>query len=41
MMDRSLLTKAYYFFSFSFTSFYAGKAYLALTEKGMHAAQAA
>lgn len=40
MMDRSLLTKAYYFF-FSFTSFFAGKAYLAFTEEGMHAVQAA
>ncbi len=40
MMDRSLLTKAYYFF-FSFTGFFGGKAYLAFTEKSMHADQAA
>ena len=39
-MDRSLLTKAYYFF-FSFTGFFGGKAYSAFTEKSMHAMQAA
>ena len=39
-MDRSLLTKAYYFF-FSFTGFFGGKAYLAFTEKSMRARQAA
>ncbi len=39
-MGRTLLTSVYFFF-FSFTYFFMGKAYLGFTEKGRDACQAA
>ena len=39
-MGRTLLTSVYFFF-FSFTYFFMGKAYLGFTEKGRRAGQAA
>ena len=39
-MGRTLLTSVYFFF-FSFTYFFMGKAYLGFTEKGRRACQAA
>ena len=40
-MVNKMLTSAYYFFFFSFTYFFMGKAYLGFTEKRRRACQAA
>ena len=40
-MAHIALTSAYFFFFFSFTYFFMGKAYLGFTEKGRRAGQAA
>ena len=40
-MAHLMLTSAYFFFFFSFTYYFMGKAYLGFTEKGRRACQAA
>lgn len=40
-MAHLMLTSAYFFFFFSFTYYFMGKAYLGFTEKKRHAPSAA
>ena len=40
-MAHKMLTSAYFFFFFSFTYYFMGKAYLGFTEKKKYAGQAA